>query len=114
METFEKPTEDLLCTARSENSVITELYHCVNGTGILLDSCHRIQSTNTGRVSTNCTVTIDAENVSQTFYCIERMLFDPTNQLSAHYSVVVVSGKWSMCKFVASSPGPFVNFIKLP
>ena len=93
METFERSTEDLRCTARSENSVVTELYHCVNGTGIPLDNCRRGQSSNTGRVSTNCAVTIHAENVSQTFYCIERMLFGQTNQLSAHYSVVVLSGK---------------------
>lgn len=94
METFETPTEHLQCTAQSESSVVTELYHCVNGTGILLDSCRRSLSMNIRRVSINCSVTIhtEFENVPETFYCIERMLFDVTNRLSAHF-IVVVSGK---------------------
>ena len=93
METFERPMDDLECTARRESSVVMELYHCVNGTGVLLESCRRGQSTSTRRVSINCSVTIhtESENVSETFYCIERMLFDTTNQLSAHFSVVVAS-----------------------
>ena len=93
MKMFEKPTEDLQCTARSQSSVVAELYHCVNGTGVPLDNCRRGLNTTTGTVNTNCTVTIHAENDAHTFYCIERMLFDRTNILSAQYSVVVVSGK---------------------
>jgi hypothetical protein len=94
METFQERTNDLQCTAKSKSSAIAELYQCVNGTGILLDDCTRGQSTDIGRVITNCSVTINAaENVSESFYCIERMLFDPMNYLSAQYSIVVVSSK---------------------
>ena len=89
MEVFQDHTEDLQCTARSENSVIAEVYRCVNGTGILLDNCRRGQSTHVGRVRTSCSVTVDMENVSETFFCVERALFDQMNRLSAHFSVGV-------------------------
>lgn len=86
--------DEVQCTARNENSVIIKLYRCVNGTGIPLKTCTNSQSTLTRRVSTNCAVTISgAENASETFYCTERGLIDRMDRLSAHYSVIVLSGK---------------------
>ena len=36
------------------------------------------------------------ENVSETFFCVERALFDQMNQLSAHFSVVVQGSSKSL------------------
>ena len=101
---FQEHTEDLQCTARSENSVIAEVYHCVNGTGILLENCRRGQSTHVGRVRTSCSVTVDTEYVSETFFCVERALFDQMNRLSAHFSVVVQGSSKSLTAMFVNLP----------
>ena len=36
MEIFHDNIDDLQCTARNKNSVIAEVYRCVNGSGVLL------------------------------------------------------------------------------
>ena len=90
---FSTPTQDIQCTAQSEHSIVTSLYQCINGTGVQVKGCRRIQSTRVGRASANCTVTVEADIDNQnTFYCLETQLNDPEGQLSSHYSISVLSG----------------------
>ena len=98
MKVFEKPTENLECTPKSKSSIAVKLYQCIDRSGIPVN-CKRTQSTIPGiRLTASCSVTIDEENVLQTFYCIEHMFDDPAGRLSTHYNITFVPSKSQTCK----------------
>ena len=91
--TESEAVKELICTANDQNSIITKLYQCVNGTEIHIDQCNIYHSTHIGRASANCSVTVEVENTSYIYYCTEARLGEPMGQLSVHYSISVIHSK---------------------
>lgn len=94
---FEKPTENLECTLDGDRSNIftIKFFRCDDKSETLpLSHCTSVTQT-TGQISASCSVTINEENIVQTFYCTEHRAGDLTGELSTLYNITFVPSKFN-------------------